>query len=1108
MFKKTTFWIIFVALAIINVFFIIRYFPSVMSFVNLDIKMNRKQALKQASELSHKFDLGPKNYDEAVIFDEDNYTQIYVELEGGGKPAFNEMLKGNLYKPYSWRVRHFKERETKEATFWFTPAGIPYGFFEKLPETEIGKNVSADSARTIAENFAVNIWKINLSEFNLVETKTNEVLSGRIDRTFVYERPDQKINEARYRLRITVSGNKVTQIKNFMKIPEAFGRRYREMRSANNTIATGSMITIAILYGLGGILFGLFFLMRKKLLLWKQAVIWGFVVAFLGFIAHFNSLPLQWIWYDTAVSKSAFLMQNVVQSLLAFISDFLLLSLTFMTAESLTRLAFPKHIQFWKIWHKDVATSKRVLGNTLGGYLTTTFSLVFIIVFYFFTTKHLHWWNPASLSTDPNALATYFPWLSAIANAMHAGFWEESLFRAIPLAGAVLIGTKLGKRNLFLAIGLIVQALIFGSAHANYAAQPAYARMVELFIPSLVFAFLYLRFGLLAGILLHFSFDAVLMSLPIWITSAPGIWLGRIAFLILFLIPILVVIYRRILKKKWIDVNEKYLNKAWKPAVQTPEKVVENQPQITAEFKPKLTAVFAVFAIIGLLSWIFFTNFQNYTLPLKISRSEAISLAKAELQKEGIELGNDWKVLASIQNKDNSDNFVWQIGGKKIYKQFSGKFVNPPLWKIRFAKFSGDVALRAEEYNVYIFDNGKIYYVWNKLPEATAGASLNEDEAEKIALAELQKRYEIEPQILKKINASSQKKPHRTDWTFSYEDTLHYRLPKGKLYYKVSLAGDKITNFTRFVYVPEEWTREQYNSQNPAMTLNTLLRTIFMLLYFVAAVLSIIGWTKRKFSTLVFVKFFLVLIILQVLMFINRWHLTIAGFSTSEPLQNQIFSTTFTFGLKAIFISFTLAVIIGFLQANLGKSQTGKYLLPAFSWGIILVGVYAVFRIFVPSITPTKPSYSHFGESIPLLGIFLKTLFDYISRTTIALFLFFAADKISQRWTRKKFLTFLLSVLVALTLSGKFYLVLFSSQNILLWLISGISFGILFVLVYVLFIRFSFSSIPLITAVFPCFALISQIVYNAYSNAILGNIIGIIAVLLMAFYWRKLLDKI
>ena len=94
------------------------------------------------------------------------------------------------------------------------------------------------------------------------------------------------------------------------------------------------------------------------------------------------------------------------------------------------------------------------------------------------------WWDPASTLFDPDVIATPFPWISSVSGALGAGFWEECLFRAVPLAGAALIGDKFGKRNLFIGISFVLQAIIFGAAHANYPVQPAYARLIELMIPS------------------------------------------------------------------------------------------------------------------------------------------------------------------------------------------------------------------------------------------------------------------------------------------------------------------------------------------------------------------------------------------------------------------------------------------------------------------------------------------------------------------------------------------------------------------------------------------------------------------------------------------------
>ena len=149
---------------------------------------------------------------------------------------------------------------------------------------------------------------------------------------------------------------------------------------------------------------------------------------------------------------------------------------------------------------------------------------------------------------EPNLLATYFPWLSGVAQSLQAGFWEECLFRAVPLAGAALIGQRLGKRKLCIVIAFILQALIFGAGHANYPSQPAYARLVELIIPSFVFGGIYLTYGLLTSIISHFVFDVVWFSLPLFISTAKGIWIDRAMVILLTLTPLWVVLRARLKK--------------------------------------------------------------------------------------------------------------------------------------------------------------------------------------------------------------------------------------------------------------------------------------------------------------------------------------------------------------------------------------------------------------------------------------------------------------------------------------------------------------------------------------------------------------------------------
>src|SRR5262249_21577413 len=153
----------------------------------------------------------------------------------------------------------------------------------------------------------------------------------------------------------------------------------------------------------------------------------------------------------------------------------------------------------------------------------------------------------------------------AIAQAGQAGFWEECLFRAAPLATAALIGQKVGKRRLFIGAAMILQALVFGAGHAGYANQPAYARGVELIIPSFVFGTLYLMFGLLPGIVSHFTYDSVWIALPLFVSSGVRAHFEQAIVILAVLVPFWAVLADRVRSATWTQIPADALNGAWKP---------------------------------------------------------------------------------------------------------------------------------------------------------------------------------------------------------------------------------------------------------------------------------------------------------------------------------------------------------------------------------------------------------------------------------------------------------------------------------------------------------------------------------------------------------------
>jgi hypothetical protein len=368
----------------------------------------------------------------------------------------------------------------------------------------------------------------------------------------VYERRGVSAGAGKYRVRLVVGGDRLIELTRYLQVPEAFSRRYEKMRSTNNAIAFGSFVGI-VLY-IVGCLIAVFLLLRSRRLWWVPAATLGFIVSGLLALAGINEWPLAWMRYDTAVSSGAFFTQRALSTLLGFLADGCLVALTLAAAEGLGRLAFPEHPQMWRLWSRDAAASRSVVGRTVGGTLLTGIDFGYIIAFYLIATHLWKWWVPAEALVDPDVLATYVPWLSAVAPSLHAGVWEESMFRAVPLAGAALLGQRYGRKTLWIGVALVVEAIVFGSGHASYASEPAWSRPVELIFPSLIWGFVYLRFGLLPVIIAHYLFDLSLFAIPLFATTAAGSPIDRTMVIVCGAVPVLIVVVALLRQRGLIEL--------------------------------------------------------------------------------------------------------------------------------------------------------------------------------------------------------------------------------------------------------------------------------------------------------------------------------------------------------------------------------------------------------------------------------------------------------------------------------------------------------------------------------------------------------------------------
>jgi hypothetical protein len=1115
-FEKPRFWIIFSIISALLLGYTWHYFPKALPLLQLNITMDREQAITQARELAQRYGWQPHDAHTSATFDTDSTTQTFVELAGGGQQTFIDMVKNEWYMPFQWNVRLFQEYVTQETHVYFTPAGQPYGFEFKIAEDDELPSLSDQEARALAEHTAEQSWHIDFTPYTLFETANKRQPNGRVDHTFVYQRTDRDLKDGKYRLKIVVSGNQVTELTHYVHVPQEFILKYREMRSANQSIASIASLIAYLFYVLLGAIIALFLLIRTGWVTWRTPLLWALFIAGLAFLSDLNGIPLNWMNYYTEHPMQSFLLNLLVSALHNFFINFIIIALVFIAAESLTRRAFGNFAQLWRSWDTNVATSYTILGYTIGGYLQVTIDLAFVTAFYFIAINYLGWWSPISSLADPNILAEYVPWLSPVANALRAGFVEECQFRAIPIAGAALIGTWLGHRRAWIIAACIVQALVFSGAHANYTSVPAYARVVELIIPSLIFAGIYLRFGLLPSVISHYVYDLILMALPLFVASTSFAWVNQCAVIICALIPVLVIIYQRLKISGWHHLPFNAYNHAWKPQPVDAAAAIAPTSMLTMAMSQQLQRLCPIIIAASIGVWFLCTRFTTDAPPLAVSRADAIEVARTAMSATYPALKEQLDTLYPVakaerkyagygRNGTLQHKYVWQTYGPETYHKLMGSFLYPPLWDVNFLQFNGDVIDRAHSYSADVGATSAEYpptyaalTTTYRLPEQIPGATLTEKEARIIADRALVDRG-VDLTTTNLISAEATKHPARQDWVFTYAHTDV--LPREQARTAVLVEGDEVHHIHHEIHVPECWQREQTKHESTGMALTTLMHLLLRILFIAATLYALLQWAHRRVSGRVFIVKFAGFATIALLTALNELVQVIAQFNTQEPFMNQMLmhvnSSFFQLLLRSGIFAFVASYLMSYRPMHRYAEQTARIWV-GITAGSILTAVAAVLRSFKPSLEPTWASYTALAGWSPMLAFILSHTLEYLIICMTYGLLYIIITRITATYKGLQPVALMLCILGGLCMYG-----LQPIDSIGYWLTAGAIMGVTFYLVWFFLMRNAYSSIIFAAAIQMSFAVLLQMWYAAFSMVIPAGIITIMLIFGIASVWLR-----
>ncbi|MEJ2188966.1 MAG: hypothetical protein P8Y93_06025, partial [Acidobacteriota bacterium] len=563
--------------------------------------------------------------------------------------------------------------------------------------------------------------------------------------------------------------------------------------------------------------------------------------------------------------------------------------------------------------------------------------------------------------------------------------------------------------------------------------------------------------------------------------------------------PLWIVLRARWRVGAWVEVPEADLNRSWSPPTSR-ARSARTPAAATAGLSPGTRNMLTGLGLVGLVAWGLSVPFKADAPPILRGDREARTVAREALAERGNPPTTEWRELSAVDASPGlADRFVWQEGGEDAYHALLGAYLPEPRRVVRYARFEGDVAERAEEWRVFVGPDGSFQRAAHTVPEGRAGARLDEEEARAIALSALEAQYGLVPNEVEEVSAEPAQLPERRDWTFVFRNPAAWPLDTGEARIEVVITGDEVTSTGRFVHIPEDWERAQRSRRSITQIVQISCTVLLVLVFIAGGVLAVIRWSRHDFQSATFAIFFVLSGVLGAVSLANRFRPASAGFLTAQPFALQaaivivggLIATTIIAAVSALLIGLAHRMLPRQHQANRGKA-----IVAGFALGTLLAGVGAVATALAPSTLPVWPSFAGAADFSPLVAAALGPLASWITGTALALFVVALLWSMSAGWQRLRGLASAVILVFGVVLVGSR-----GVETLPLWLAEGVLTGIVLWSVWVLVVRRQPALVPLVTAGGAALGTIRSAVLGAYPGAEAGSLVGAVLIVTIATWW-------
>ncbi|OGZ97161.1 MAG: hypothetical protein A3B34_02710 [Candidatus Sungbacteria bacterium RIFCSPLOWO2_01_FULL_54_21] len=508
------------------------FYPKAFPQSALRVEISHAEAEHRAVDYVESQGADIDAWKRATVFEVDDTGQIFLQ-RALGIPGFIRAVQDNAaLEPWQYTTRFFRPLEKEEYFVGVNTSGAIVSFQHTQEDSLAGAALDKQAALKAAEKFLAEQQGIAIVDYE-EKTYKDERKEKRTDHSFDFElkgsamlwSQNPSASAGAQRVNVVVQGDRIGAFQKYIFVPEDFQRMQETADATGVLLVALAAILEVVLTG-----FAVFFLMRRYKAgdVRMRRVVWLTAAGAALLLISIASTPSGLLFgYLTTTPWASFLAISGIL-VLASVAIFVISSLIVgVPGESIAREYAP-HAN--DLDPQRTYTRGYLASSITKGFLMASAMMGYISVFYYLGGTFFSIWSPITPEVS-GYMASYLPFTIPLAVGMTAAISEEFTFRlfAIPL---------LKRYVRFTWLAVVIPAVVWAFLHSTYPVYPLYARGIELTIVGIALGYVFLKEGLLTALVAHFSFNAILLSLPL--LSSGNMWLqfsGVAALLLTIALP-------------------------------------------------------------------------------------------------------------------------------------------------------------------------------------------------------------------------------------------------------------------------------------------------------------------------------------------------------------------------------------------------------------------------------------------------------------------------------------------------------------------------------------------------------------------------------------------